>query len=91
MNATPTQFITAFCIGLLLLFVLVRLFLTPIRLAIKLFLNSLAGGLLLLIINVAGSMAGINIGVNLVTSALTGTLGVPGIALLLFLQIILKA
>ena len=90
MNATPTQFITAFCIGLLLLFVLVRLFLTPIRLAIKLFLNSLAGGLLLLIINLAGSMAGINIGVNLATCALTGTLGVPGIALLLFLQIILK-
>lgn len=91
METQTIEFVAAFVIGLMLLFILIRLFYTPVRIACKLFFNALAGGALLWVLNFAGSLAGIQIGINAVTAAVTGVLGVPGIALLLLLQIILKA
>lgn len=83
------EFIAAFSLGLMLLFILLRIFYTPIKLALKLFLNSVAGGVILFLINFAGSLCGIYIGINAVTCAIAGVLGVPGISLLLFLQVLL--
>lgn len=91
MDNLTLEFVTAFVVGLILLFVIIRLFYAPIRIACKLFLNSVAGGALLAFLNFAGTLVGINIGINALTCAITGVLGVPGIALLLFLQILLKA
>ena len=85
-----TGFIAAFAAGLVLLFILIRLFYAPLRLAFKLFLNAIAGGVILFLINFAGALCGIYIGINAVTCAIAGVLGVPGIALLLFLQILLS-
>lgn len=89
MDAQAFEFITAFSAGLVLLFILIRLFYAPLRLAFKLFLNAIAGGVMLFLINLAGSLCGIYIGINVMTCAVSGVLGVPGIALLLFLQILL--
>ena len=90
MDTFSIEFASAFVVGLLLLFIIVRLFYTPLRIAIKLFLNSIAGGVLLAFLNFAGAVVGVNIGINVLTCVVTGVLGVPGIALLLFLQILLK-
>lgn len=89
MNTQAVEFIAAFSIGLLLLFMLIRLFYTPLKLAFKLFLNAISGGVILFLINLAGSLCGIYIGINAVTCAIAGVLGIPGISLLLFLQILL--
>lgn len=89
-SISPVEFVAAFVIGLILLFVLIRLLYTPLRLALKLFVNSIFGGILLCFLNFAGMVLKINIGINLITCAVAGVLGVPGIALLLFLQIILN-
>ncbi len=91
METQTLEFIAAFVLGLMLLFILIRLFYTPLRIAFKLVLNAVAGGVLLMVINFAGTLAGISIGINVVTAAVTGVLGVPGIALLLLLQIVLRA
>lgn len=91
MNQNPMEIFLAFVIGMLLLFVLIKLLYVPIRMAIKLFINSIAGGLLLLFLNLLLGIFGISVGVNFLTSAITGVLGIPGIALLLLLQIILVA
>ena len=91
MNQNPMEIFLAFVIGMLLLFILIKLLYVPIRMAIKLFINSIAGGLLLLFLNLLLGIFGISVGVNFLTSAITGVLGIPGIALLLLLQIILAA
>ena len=54
MNTQAVEFIAAFSIGLLLLFMLIRLFYTPLKLAFKLFLNAISGGVILFFINLAG-------------------------------------
>ncbi len=91
MDTLTVEFVAAFVVGLLLLFIIIRLFYAPLRIAIKLFLNSVVGGALLAFLNFAGAVVGVNIGINALTCVVTGALGVPGIALLLFLQILLKA
>lgn len=91
MNTQAVEFIVAFSAGLFLLFVLIRLFYTPLKLALKLLLNAFCGGIMLFLINLAGSLCGIYIGINAVTCAIAGVLGIPGISLLLFLQILLGA
>lgn len=91
MNTSPAEFVAAFAVGLILLFILIRLFYTPLRIAFKLLLNSIIGGILLFFINFTGSLCGIYIGINVITCATAGVLGVPGISLLLFLQMLLQA
>ncbi len=91
MNQNPMEFFVAFALGLILLFILIRLLYVPLRMALKLFINSIAGGALLLFLNLLLRLFGMSVGINAVTSAIAGVLGVPGIALLLFLQIILRA
>jgi inhibitor of the pro-sigma K processing machinery len=63
--------------------------LVPLKTIGKLILNALVGAIVLLLINFAGQGIGIYIAVNPLTALVTGFLGVPGVALLLALQIIL--
>jgi len=79
----------AYAVGLILLFVLIKLFYTPLKAALKLCLNALAGGVALFIINFLGQFVGINVGVNPLTSVIVGLLGIPGVSLMLILQILL--
>ena len=90
MMQNPMEALTAFVLGLILLFILIKLLYAPLRLAIKLFINAILGGALLVFLNLVLKIFGITIGINFVTAMVTGVLGVPGISLLLFLQIILN-
>ena len=74
-------------IGVLLLLLLVfKIFLTPIRIIFKLALNTVLGFFALILINYFGAMIGISIGVNLINALVIGCLGVPGVGLLLLLR-----
>ena len=51
------------------------------------FLNSVFGGLFLLLVNTLGSFFNIHIGINAVTAVIVGILGVPAVIAMLILQI----
>ena len=81
--------IGAYALGLILLLVFIKIFYTPLKVALKLCCNAIFGGLILVFINFLGEYIGLSIGVNLLTSLVAGVLGLPGISLMLMLQIAL--
>ncbi len=73
-------------LGFALLYILMWLFIKPVKIALKLIVNSLIGALLLVVFNYIGGIWGITIGVNLFTALTCGILGIPGFLLLLLLK-----
>ena len=69
----------AYAAGLIAIYFLGKLLIVPIKTILKLMLNSIIGGLILLLINAFGSSLGIFLPVNLITAVMAGVLGVPGI------------
>lgn len=80
-------------LGLVLLFLVVaciRLFSAPLKVALRVLVNSILGFGALWLLNLTGSVTGIALGLNLFNSLTVGILGVPGLFLLLLLQWVLK-
>jgi inhibitor of the pro-sigma K processing machinery len=82
--------ILAYIVGIILLFIFGRLFLTPLRTILKLVLNSLLGAAVILLANWAGGLFGFHMALNIFTAFIVGTLGVPGFILLAVLKLIFK-
>jgi inhibitor of the pro-sigma K processing machinery len=76
----------AYIIGILILYILGRLFLIPIKITLKLVYNGLVGGMAILAINYVGGMFDFHIAFNAVSSLITGILGIPGLLLLAALK-----
>lgn len=74
--------------GLIVLLALSAL-LAPVRWGLKLAVNALFGIIGLLIAGVFGSFIGLTISLNAVTIALTAILGLPGLALVIVLSMLL--
>lgn len=75
--------------GLLLAFFLItllRLFQAPLRLALKLLVNTALGFLALWAVNATAALTGIALGLNLWNALTIGILGAPGFVLLLLTQ-----
>jgi inhibitor of the pro-sigma K processing machinery len=81
--------ILAYAFGLLLLYVVGRVLIMPLKIVIKLVYNALIGGVILLLLNFIGGYFGLHIALNPVTALVVGFLGVPGVIMLLILQYIL--
>ena len=62
---------------IIFLFLVGRFFILPLKSIFKLIGNSLLGGLLIFIVNLVGSLFNFHIGLNIVTSIITGILGIP--------------
>lgn len=77
-----------YILGLLILFVVTKIFFTPLKFVVRLIANSILGALALWLINLLRPILGIYIGINPITALVTGLLGIPGICLILILQII---
>lgn len=78
--------------GLLLAFFLItllRIFSAPLRLALKLLVNTALGFLALWAVNITAAFTGITLGLNLLNALLIGILGLPGLVLLLLTQWVL--
>ncbi|MGI5875498.1 MAG: pro-sigmaK processing inhibitor BofA family protein [Dethiobacteria bacterium] len=80
------NFIIAFFFGVLVLYILLRVFYFPLKIIGRFLTNSIIGGILLFLFNTVGAFWGVSIGINIVTAVITGILGIPGILLLLLLQ-----
>jgi inhibitor of the pro-sigma K processing machinery len=80
------NFIIAFFFGILVIYILARLLYFPLRIFVRFLVNTVAGGVLLVVFNFAGAFWGIQIGLNVITALIVGLMGIPGIILLLVLQ-----
>ena len=67
------------------IFALGKLFLWPIKVVVRLMLNSIIGFLFLLLINVIGGSFGVIIPLNVLNACIVGILGLPGVIMLLIL------
>jgi len=69
--------------AIILIFLIGKLFLWPIKLILKLALNSIIGGAAILTINVLAAGFGVFIPLNILNALIVGILGLPGAVLLL--------
>ena len=84
MNQSIIVFLT--CIGLI--FIFGKILIVPIKKIVKLIVNSILGGVLLIFINyIGGIFFNFSIGVNIWTSVIVGILGIPGAILLVLIKI----
>ena len=78
-----------FFLAIALLFVLLiafKLFSTPLRLVLKVGMNTVLGFLALIALDLFSPLLGLHIGVNLINALIVGILGLPGLALLVLMQ-----
>ncbi|MDD6042653.1 MAG: pro-sigmaK processing inhibitor BofA family protein [Eubacteriaceae bacterium] len=68
---------------LILIFLFGRILVVPIKIILKLILNSIAGAILLILINFIGANFGILVPINIITAVTVGILGIPGTIMLL--------
>ena len=69
------------------IFIIGKLLFVPLKMIFKLILNSILGGILIWLINLAGITWGLHIGINVITMLTVVLLGVPGAVLLTVLAI----
>ena len=62
---------------IIFIFIIGRIFIVPIKVLIKLIINSILGGVLIYIINIIGSGFNFHIGLNVFTAIFVGILGLP--------------
>ncbi|MBR5230534.1 MAG: pro-sigmaK processing inhibitor BofA family protein [Firmicutes bacterium] len=71
----------------ILIFIIGKIFLWPLKMIFKLAANSLLGGLIIFVINAVGSGLGIFIPLNILSALIVGALGIPGAVLMLILTL----
>ena len=84
-----SQKILAGLLALFFLLALLRIFRSPLRLALKVLGNTLLGFLALWGLNLTTGVTGIALGFNLWNALVVGVLGIPGLGLLLLTQWVL--
>lgn len=72
-------------IGLVVLYVLIKLLKWPI----KLLINGICGVILLYIVNFIGAAFGLHIAINIITALIAGIFGIPGVVALILFQLFL--
>jgi inhibitor of the pro-sigma K processing machinery len=72
---------------IILIFLVGKIFLWPLKIVLKLAANSLIGGLTILVINAIGAGFGIFIPLNIISALVVGALGIPGAALMLIFTV----
>lgn len=77
----------AYAFGIILIYLIGRVFLMPLKLIFRLIYNGLIGGLMLWVVNLVGSYVDFTIGINAITALIAGFLGIPGVILLILFKI----
>jgi len=75
-----------FVAGFVVLYILMWTFIKPVKLMLKVLLNSVIGTLLLVLFNTIGSVWAFSVPVNIYTALTCGILGVPGFILILLVK-----
>lgn len=80
------QSVGVLIIAAILLLIGIRVFLKPIRLLLRLVINTIGGFVALFFLNMLGGAFGVTLGLNLFNAVVVGIFGLPGVGLLLILQ-----
>ncbi len=81
--------IAALIFGMFVLYFLSRLFYRPLKLIFRALLHIALGGVAIFLYNLVGTYWGLTVGLNVISSAIVGVMGLPGLAMLIGLQYIL--
>lgn len=73
--------------AIILIFIVGKLFVWPIKLVLKLLASSLIAGAAIVLINTAGTGLGIAIPLNVLNALAAGVLGIPGLVMLLIFSL----
>lgn len=89
MPVIPGEFnvIFAYAFGIILIYLIGRIFLMPLKLVFRLIYNGIIGGIMLWVVNLVGGYIGFTIGINVITALVAGFLGIPGVILLILFKI----
>ena len=87
LNIEPAM-VLFFALGLVLLYIAGWFLLVPGRVLLKFTFNSIIGALALILLNLIGGVFAVTIPVNPVNAIVVGLFGLPGVALLLVIQLI---
>ncbi|ACD24368.1 pro-sigmaK processing inhibitor BofA [Clostridium botulinum] len=79
------QYIIYGLIGLVLLFVMIKLLKWPL----KILINGVLGVVILYVVNLVGANFNFGLAINPITALIAGFLGIPGVILLAILQVFL--
>jgi inhibitor of the pro-sigma K processing machinery len=79
----PLPIIASYAVGILLILLLGRVLVIPLKIVLKLIYNGLIGGLVLWLVNLIGSPIGYTLPITVWTALLVGFLGLPGVASLI--------
>ncbi|NFT07423.1 MULTISPECIES: pro-sigmaK processing inhibitor BofA family protein [Clostridium] len=79
------QYIVYGLIGLVLLFVMIKLLKWPL----KILINGVLGVVILYVVNLVGANFNFGLAINPITALIAGFLGIPGVILLAILQVFL--
>lgn len=79
----------AYAFGILALYIVGYLLLAPVKFLFKLVINSILGGVLLLLINWVGSFWDFQIPLSLISAVCVGALGIPGLFSVYILNLLL--
>ncbi|HHU17450.1 MAG: pro-sigmaK processing inhibitor BofA family protein [Anaerovoracaceae bacterium] len=80
--STELGILLAYALGIFALYVVGYMFLVPLKILLRLVINSIAGAISIILINCIGSFWGIHISLNILSAVIVGILGVPGVILL---------
>lgn len=83
-----TEKIALALMGAFVVLGVIQLFSAPLRLALKVLLNTLLGFAALLALNALGGLTGLTLGMNLFNALTIGVLGIPGLILLVLLKLV---
>lgn len=72
----------------LFVFFLFKIITKPLKLTFKFLVNTLLGFIILLVVNYIGGFIGFVIDISLLSCFITGLLGVPGVIILIILQLL---
>lgn len=83
--STEIGVLAAYAFGIILLYIVGYLFLVPLKLVLRLLINSVMGGVFILLFNWIGGCFGLHMALNWISALVVGVLGVPGALLWMFM------
>lgn len=81
--------IFAYVLGLFLIYLICWFFIRPFKLLSRVLVSGVLGVIMLVVVNLIGGFAGLQLAVNPFNAFVAGFLGVPGVILLFLLQLLL--
>lgn len=89
MGIEDVGLILAYSAGIMIVFMISWIFVTPLKFLGRLILNSILGAVFLILFNLVAQYFNFYIGVNLETAMMLGILGIPGFIAILLLKLLI--